>query len=100
MLKNKNPKIPKHNKVLKDTEADKEKEKLHKANEKEYCKFILACFNIVRKGTMDKLPTGNAFLAWNKIKERFNPQKFANSKLTHWKNSPDDWIELEIITCH
>ena len=57
---------------------------------------------------MDNLPTGNAYLAWNKLKERFDPrtsneklqlkEKFTNSKLKDWKKSPDDWItELEII---
>ena len=82
-------------------------------NEKTYCKLILACqglivFNIVRKCTTDDLPTGNAYLAWNKLKERFDPrtsnkkrllkEKFTNSKLTDWTKSPDDWItKLEII---
>ena len=33
MIVEKDPKIPIHDKVLKDTEADKEKEKLRKANE-------------------------------------------------------------------
>ena len=110
----KDPKIPKHDKVLKDTEADKEKEKPHKGNKKAYCELILACqgpiaFNIVRKCTTDYLPTGNAFLAWNKLKDKFDPQtsneklqlkeKFTNSKLTDWKKSPDDCItQLEIIT--
>ena len=113
ILVEKDPKIPKHYKVLKDTETDREKEKLHKANEKAYCKLILSCqgpivFNIVRKCTTDDLPTRNTFLAWNKLKEIFDLQtsneklqlkeKFTNSKLTDWKKSPDDWItELEII---
>ena len=97
ILMEKDRKIPKHDKVLKDTETDREKEKLQKANEKAYCKFILSCqgliaFNIIRKCTTDDLPTGNAFLAWNKFKERFDLQasneklqlkeKFTNSKLT------------------
>ena len=62
----------------------------------------------MRKCTTDDLPTGNAFLAWNKLKERFDLQtsneklqlkkKFTNSKLIDWKKSPNDWItELEII---
>ena len=55
---------------------------------------------------MDDLPTGKAYLAWNKLKERFDPRtsneklqlKETNSKLTDWKKSPDDWItKLEII---
>ena len=76
VLTDKDPKLPKKNdKVLKDTEADKEKEKLRKANKKAYCELLLLCqgliaFNIVRKCTMDDLPTGNAFLAWNKIKRK------------------------------
>ena len=79
ILVEKDQKIPKHNKVLKDTEADKEKEKLRKANKKACCELILACqgliaFNIVREYTTDDLPTGNTFLAWNKLKERFDPQ--------------------------
>ena len=103
----KDPKIPKHDKVLKDTEADIEKEKLCKTNKKAYCELIVLCqgpiaFNIMRKSTMDDLPTGNAFLAWNKLNERFDLQtsnkklqlkeKFINSKLTDWRKSPDDWI--------
>ena len=115
ILVEKDPKIPKHDKVLKDkdTDTDKENEKLRKANEKAYCKLILACqgpiaFNIVRKCTMDELPTGNTYLVWNKLKERFDlwtsneklqlKEKFTNSKLKDWKKSPDDWItELDII---
>ena len=99
----KRPKIPKHDKILKDTETDREKEKLRKANKQAYCKLILLCqgpiaFNIVRKCTTDDLRTGNAFLAWNKLKERFDLQtsneklqlkeKFTNSKLTDWKKLP------------
>ena len=100
--------------LLRDTKENKEKEKLRKANEKANCELIVACqgpiaFNIVRKFTMNDLPTGNAFLAWNKLKERFDPhtsneklqfkEKFTNSKLTDWKKSPYDWImELKIIT--
>ena len=107
------PKIPKHNKVLKDTESDKEKEKLRKVNKKAYSELILLCqgvmtFDIVRKCTMDDLPIGNAFLAWYRLKGKFDLQisneklqlkeKCINSKLTDWKKSPDDWItELEII---
>ena len=66
ILAEKDPKILKHNKVLKDTEADKEK--LHNANKKAYCELILLCqgpigLYIVRKCTTDDLPTGNTFLA-------------------------------------
>ena len=70
ILAEKDPKIPKHDKVLKDTEADKENKKLRKANKKAYCELILLCqgliaFNIVRKCTMHDLPIGNALLVWN-----------------------------------
>ena len=68
ILVEKDPKIPNYDKVLNDTETDREKEKLRKANEKAYCEIILSCqgpiaFNIVRKCTTDDLPTGSAFLA-------------------------------------
>ena len=77
ILLEKDSKIPKHDKVLKDTETDREKEKLRKANEKAYCELILSCqgpiaFNIIRKCTTNDLPTGDVFLAWNKLKERFD----------------------------
>ena len=113
ILVEKDPKIPKHNMILKDTEANKEKGKLCKAKKKANCELIHVCegqiaFKIVRKCTTDDLPTGNVFLAWNKLKERSDPQtsneilqlkeKLINSKLTDWKKLPDDWImELEII---
>ena len=81
----KDPKILRHDKVLKDTEADKEIEKLQKANKKAYCELILACegliaFNIVKKCTTDNLPKGNPFQAWNKLKIRFDMQT-SNEKL-------------------
>ena len=92
VLVEKDHKIPKYNKILKDTETDREKKKLRKANEKAYCKLILLCqwpilFNIIRKYTTDDLPTGNAFLAWNKLKERFDPWT-SNEKLQLKENSP------------
>ena len=65
------------------------------------CQKPIACY-IVRKFAIDYLPTGKDFLAWNKLKDRFDPQtsneklqlkeKFTNFKLTDWKKSPDDWI--------
>ena len=64
ILVEKDPKIPKHDKILKDTETEREKEKIREANEKVYCELILArqgpiAFHIVRKCTTDNLPTGN-----------------------------------------
>ena len=38
ILVEKDPKIPKHDKILKDTDTDREKEKPRKANEKAYWK--------------------------------------------------------------
>ena len=82
----------KYNKILKDTDRDREKEKLCKAHEKAYWELILACqgpiaFKIVRKCTTDDLPTGNAYLAWNKLKVRFDPRT-SNEKLQLKENSP------------
>ena len=50
---------------------------------------------------------GDANLAWNKLKERCDPQdaadkvrlkeEFTNSKLSNWKENPEDWImQLEM----
>ena len=66
-----NPKVPKHNKVLKDT--DKELLKLLKANDKAYCELILAyhgdiLFGIVEKSVTKDLPEGDTHLAWNSLK--------------------------------
>ena len=69
--------------VLKDTEANKRKLKLHKANQQAYCKLMLLCqgtisFAIVEKLVTDDLPTGDANLAWKKLEKKFNPQTSAN----------------------
>ena len=111
VLTENDPKVPKHNKVLRDT--DKELLRLRKANQKAYCELILACngdiaFGIVEKSVTKDLPDGDANLAWNSLRRRFDPQtssnklklkkKFANSSLTDWKKDPADWItELERI---
>ena len=74
---------------------------------------MLACqgtisFAIAEKLVTDDLPTGDANLAWKKLKKKFNPQtsanklklrrQFTNSSLTDWKKDPDDWItELDIL---
>ena len=94
------PKIPKHNKILKDT--DKDLLKLRKANEKAYCELILAChgeisFGIVEKSVTKDLPDGDANLAWKSLKRRFDPKtlsnklklkkEFTNSSLTDWKKT-------------
>ena len=105
------PKVTRQSKVLKD--ADKELLKLRKANDKAYCELILAChrdisFGIVEKSVMKELPNGDANLAWNSLKQRFNPKtssnklklkkQFTDSSLTDWKKDPADWImELEKI---
>ena len=65
-------------------------------------------FAIVEKLVTDDLPTGDANLAWKKLKKKFNPQTSANklkfkrqftkSSLTDWKQDPDNWItELDIL---
>ena len=103
------PKVPKQTKVLKET--DKELLKLRKANDKAYCELFLAChgdmsFGIVEKSVTKVLPNGNANLAWNSLKRRFDPKtssnklkkQFTNSSLSNWKIDPADWImELERI---
>ena len=105
------PKAPGQSKVLKDT--DKKLLKLCKANQKAYCKLILVChgdiaFRIVEKSVTKDLPDGEANLAWNSLKRRFDPKtssnklklkkKFTNSSLTKWKKDLADWImELEKI---
>ena len=60
------PKVPKQIKIHKD--VDKDILKLHKANQKTYCKLILAChrdiaFNMVEKSVTKDLPDGDANLA-------------------------------------
>ena len=105
------PKVPKQSKVLKET--DKKLLKLRKANDKAYCKLILAChgdisFGIVEKSVTKDLPNGDANLAWNSLKRRFDPKtspnklklkmQFTNLSLTDRKKDPADWIiKLERI---
>ena len=79
--------------------------KLHKANDKAYCKLILAyhgdiSFGIVEKSVTKELPNGDANLAWNSLKQRFDPKtssnklklkkQFTNSSLTDWKKDVAD----------
>ena len=57
---------------------DKDLLKLRKANQKVYCELILAChgdiaFGIVEKSVMKDLSDGEANLAWNSLKKRFDP---------------------------
>ena len=113
VLTEKDPEVPKQDLVLKDTEADKRKLKLHKANQRAYCELMLvregtiSCA-IVEKLVTNDLPTGDANLAWKKLKKKFNPQtsanklklkrQFTNSSLMDWKKDSDDWItELDIL---
>ena len=46
--------MPKHDLVLKDTEADKRKLKLRRANQRAYCELMLACqgisFALIKNG--------------------------------------------------
>ena len=63
-------------------------------------------FGIVEKSVTKDLSDGDAKLAWNSLKRRFDPQtssnklklrkKFTNLSFTNWKKDPADWItELE-----
>ena len=98
-----NPKEPKQSKVLKD--KDKDLLKSWTANQKAYCKLILAyhkdkAFGKVEKSVTKDLPDGDANLAWDSLKQRFDPKtssnklklrhKFTNSSLTNWKKDPAD----------
>ena len=113
VLTKKDTKVPKQDLAVKDTEADKRKLKLRKTNQRAYCELMLTCkgtisFAIVEKLVTDDLPTGDAYLAWKKLKQKFNPQtsanklklkkQFTNSSLTDWKKDPDDCITgLDIL---
>ena len=83
VLTEKKTKVHKQDLVLKDTKADKRKLKLRKANQQAYCELMLACqgtisFAMVEKLVTDDLPTGDANLAWKKLKKKFNTQTSAN----------------------
>ena len=74
VLTEKDPKVPKHDLILKDTESDKRKLKRHKANQRAYCELMLVCqgaisFSIVEKSIADDLPNGDANLAWKRLKK-------------------------------
>jgi hypothetical protein len=77
------------------------------ANERAYSALTLACsetksFRIVYNAKTKDLPSGNAALAWEKLKTRFEPtsgavltqllQEFRTSQLQKGE-SPDDWFE-------
>ena len=48
VLTKKGPKVPKHDLILKDTEVDKRKLKLRKADQRAYCELMLACQQTIR----------------------------------------------------
>ena len=88
-------------------DTDKEEMRLRKANNNTYCDLVLAChadigYDLVDEAVTTNLPEGDANLAWNKLKERFDPQdtadkfrlkgKFTRSKLSAWKENPEDSI--------
>ena len=99
--------------IDKTTEEGKKKKKYREANQKAYSNLNLLCsckisFEIMAGVTSKDLPDGDVNLAWNSLKQRFDPQissnklklkkKFTNSSLTNWKKDPADWImELERI---
>ena len=89
------------------TNTDKEEMRLRKSNIRAYCDLVLACqgdigFDLVDEAVTVDLPEDDAILAWKKLKERFDPQdsadevrlkeEFTNSKLSDWKENPEDWI--------
>ena len=110
ILTGKKIKIPKHTKLLTDT--NKKEMRLRKANNRAYCDLVISCqgdigLDLVDEVVTANLPEGDANLAWKKLKERFDPQdaadkvrlkdEFTNSKLSDWKENLEDWItQLEI----
>jgi len=90
-----------------DSEEDQMKIKAREANKKAYNDLILACegetsFNIVDEAYSDRLPKGDARMAWEKLERKFMPDtsahkvklkgRFTQNVLKHWKKDPDDWF--------
>ena len=68
---------------------------------------MLACqgdigFNLVDEAVTADSPEGDFNLAWRNLKERLDPQdaadklrlkeEFTKTKLSDWKENPEDWI--------
>ena len=90
----------------------RKKSKARTSNERAYSALTLTCsepksFRIIYNAKTPELPSGNASLAWARLKTRFEPKtgatltqlkrEFTQSKLQKGE-SPDEWIErLESI---
>ena len=96
-------------KVPADTEAltDDEKVKIRKANKAAYNALILACddevsFNIVDTSLTEDLPKGDAGVAWEALKNKFEPEdgasmielkrEFSGSTLKSGEDDPEEWL--------
>ena len=95
------------------TEAGKKQKTNKIANEKAYNDLLLSCEDEVSFGAVDEaittsLPDGDAFMAWNNLKARFESEtpatkiqlkkEFHDSKLEDASTDPDEWIaDLERI---
>jgi gag-polypeptide of LTR copia-type len=81
--------------------------KARSANDRAYSALTLTCseakaFRIIYNARTTELPSGDAALAWSRLKTRFEPQtgatltqlkwEFTSSKLQKGE-SPDEWIE-------
>ena len=104
--------VPKASDTLNET-TDSEKIKAREANENAYHNLILAnahqvAFNLVDQAVSDELPDGDAKLAWDRLKGKYDSssastmvqlsKKFMDLKLTNSKTDPEEWIvELEIL---
>jgi hypothetical protein len=101
---------PEENVELDEESTDNEMKRMVKyrsANERAYSALTLACtdaksFRIVYNAKTKALPSGDAALAWEKLRAKFEPtsgavltqlvQEFRSSYLKKGE-SPDDWIE-------
>ena len=107
-------KAPKHDAALDETTADGKKDKqAREANEKAYNDLLLSCeeevcFGAVDEAITEDLPDGDAKLAWDNLKARYESttgaskiqlkKEFSDSRLEDVETDPDEWIaDLERI---
>lgn len=104
--------------VLGSSADDKKVKKLGESNEEAYEDIILSishttkqgkiAFSLVKNCKTSAYPEGNCKLAWDRLVAKYAPKtapsllklkkKFANSKLHHRDDHPDEWItELESL---
>ena len=94
------------------TDAGKKSMKYRNMNNKAYATLAMACdgvsFGCVERAITNKLPSGDAGLAWKNLCTKYEPstqmslvslkKEFAECKLESVKSDPDEWItKLEHI---